>query len=237
MPTIAGFDAIVAWSGNPVGGLQGDMTCVVAATCATVAPVAGTTTRKGDGWNINPQYTNGPFQIGYDYWRAKPDLISSAGAYSAAAYDQRGDSIYGYYKFGGFKVGLGWNKSRLETAANGTIAGYGAGTKVADRTAWSIPLSYVWGPHNIVGHYTKAGNSSSNITNAVTSSTGARMTAIAYVYDFSKRTSVGVTYATIRNDANANYNFFTGASFGNIDTTPFLGENPRLLQATVRHAF
>lgn len=238
MPTFGGFDATVAWSGNPGAALQGDMTCVAgAATCSTVSVPAGAATRKGDGWNINPSYTNGPFQVGYSYWRAKPDLITAAGAYSAAVFDQRGDSLYGYYKFGGFKVGLGWNRSKLETATGAAVAGVGAGAKVAERTTWSIPLSYVWGPHNIVGHYTRAGNSSSDVAGAVTNDTGAKMYAIAYVYDLSKRTSVGMTYAQIKNDSNANYNFFTGASFGNIDTTPLRGENPRLLQATVRHAF
>jgi predicted porin len=237
MPTFSGLDMIVAWSGNPVGNIQGDMTCVVAATCSTAAAPAGTTTRKGDGWNVNPQYTNGPFQIGYSYWKAKPDLVTGAGAYNAATFDQRGDSIYGYYKFGGFKIGLGWNKSKLETATNAAIAGVASGVKVAERTAWSIPLSYVTGPHNFVGHYTKAGNSSSSVAGAVTDSTGAKMFAVAYVYDFSARTSAGLTYASIKNDANANYNFFTGASFGNVDTTPLRGENPRLLQGTIRHAF
>jgi predicted porin len=237
MPTFSGLDATLAWSGNPVGNIQGDMTCTVAATCATVSPAAGVTTRKGDGWNFAPKFTSGPFQIGYSYWRAKPDLTTGAGAYTVAAFDQRGDSVYGYYKFGGLKIGLGWNKSKLETAANNTVATYGSGTKVAERTAWSLPVSYVMGPHNFVGHYTKAGNSSSSIAGAVTDSTGAKMYAIAYVYDFSARTSAGVTYASIKNDRNAMYNFFTGASFGNVDTTPMAGENPRLLQATVKHAF
>ena len=35
MPTFNGIDMTVAWSGNPVGAIQGDMTCTVAATCAT----------------------------------------------------------------------------------------------------------------------------------------------------------------------------------------------------------
>ena len=52
-----------------------------------------------------------------------------------------------------------------------------------------MPMSYVTGPHNIVGHYTKAGNSSSSVVGAVTDNTGARMVAVAYVYDLSARTS------------------------------------------------
>ena len=47
--------------------------------------------------------------------------------------------------------------------------------------------------------------------------TKATMIAIAYVYDLSKRTSVGITYAQIDNDAAAKYNFFTGTSLGSPD--------------------
>lgn len=215
-PNWNGFNATVAWSANPsnaVGG-EADMTNPVA---------AGSTTRKGDAWNVNPSYTNGPFQIGYSYWRAKPDLPV------AASNDQRGDVVYGYYKFGGFKVGLAWNKSRLDNSITGV--------KAAQRTAWSLPASYAWGPHNIYGHYTRAGNISSNTAGVITNDTGARMFALAYVYDLSKRTSVGLTYAKINNDSNANYNLFTSASLGSADATIVAGESPRLLQATVRHAF
>lgn len=214
MPNWAGFNATVAWSANPsnAAGGEADMT--------NPAP-AGGNSRKGDAWNINPSYTNGPWQIGYSYWRAKPD------APVAATTDQRGDSLYGYYKFGGFKVGLAWNRSKLESSIGGGL--------VAERDAWSIPASYVWGPHNIVGHYTVA-RDADNAAGSVADS-GARMIALAYVYDLSKRTSVGLTYAQIRNDANANYNFFTSASLGSTDAVPAAGEDPRLLQATIRHAF
>ncbi len=247
MPNINGLDATVAWSSNPVGNQNGDMVCAggAAATSCTAAitnpPVLSN--RRGDGWNINPQYTNGPFQIGYDYWRARPDFVAASGTaaalsvYSAVPFDQRGDSVYGYYKFGGFKVGLGWNKSRLETSASGQIAGFGSGAKVGERTAWTLPMSYVWGPHNVVGHYTRTNNISSDTGTYAGTATSARMIAIAYVYDLSKRTSLGLTYAKINNDANINYNFFTSTSFGGTDTAPINGESPRLLQATIKHMF
>lgn len=63
--------------------------------------------------------------------------------------------------------------------------------------------------------------------------------AFAYVYDLSKRTSAGLTYASITNEANAMYNLFTNtaAAFGTADSVPAAGEDPRLLAFTVRHAF
>jgi len=53
----------------------------------------------------------------------------------------------------------------------------------------------------------------------------------------SKRTSVGLTYSKINNGSAASYNFFTGSALGSLDTVAVAGESPRLIQATVRHAF
>ena len=241
-PNWNGFTGTVAWSANPIGNSEQDMLNTTAAigqqsitpgalpgsaaigAPLTAATVPGAVThRKGDGWNVNPQYSNGPFLVGYSYWRAKQD------APSAATTDQRGDSVYGYYRFGDFKVGLGWNKSKLERASDGV--------KNSERTAWSLPMSYVWGPHNIVGHYTRAGDISSNLAGATTSNTGAHMVAVAYVYDLSKRTSVGLTYAKVNNDTNAGYNLYNSASAGSSDATIVNGESPRILQATIKQAF
>lgn len=212
LPDWNGLNAIVAWSANPVGDAVANMS-------PTNAP--GASTRKGEGWNVNPSYANGPFGIGYSYWRAKPY------APVAATNDERGDSLYGYYKFGGLKVGLGWNKSKLAQSTSGI--------KVAERDAWSLPMSYVWGPHNIAGHYTRAGNTGT--ATGSTADSGARMVAIAYVYELSKRTSLGATYAKIDNDSAASYDLFASARLGSADAAVFAGESSRLFQLTVKHLF
>jgi predicted porin len=223
MPNWNGFNATVAWSANANGASEADITNPVA---------AGSNSRKGDAWNINPSYTNGPWQVGYSYWRSKPDLPAVIGAtpnnvLAGNTVDQRGDVVYGYYKFGGFKVGAAWNRSKLEAAVGGAL--------VAEREAWTIPVSYVWGPHNVYAHYTVA----KDIKDAAgtDSDTGARMISLAYVYDLSKRTSVGLTYSQIRNEAGINYNHFTSAALGSADAVTTNGEDPRLIQATIRHAF
>ncbi len=221
-PNWNGFDATIAWSANPgnaVGG-EADMT--------NPAP-AGGSSRRGDAWNINPRYSNGPFSVEYSYWRAKPD------APVATSLDQRGDALNGKYAIGGFKFGLGWNRSKMESAVG--VGALGAGTKVAQRTTWSVAGQYQWGPHGIFAHYDKAGNLSSDIAGVTTSNTGARMLALAYEYSLSKRTSLAATYARIDNDSNAAYQLFTSAALGSADTTPALGEKPRILQATILHKF
>jgi predicted porin len=131
--------------------------------------------------------------------------------------------FYGYYTVAGFKVGLGINNSKIETDG---------GTKLFDRTSWTVPVSWTSGPHNIYAHYTKAKEDK-----VLGSGSDAKMIAGAYVYDLSKRTSVGLTYAKIDNSSRAAYNFFTNNSFGGNNNLVAAGEKPRLLALTVRHAF
>jgi len=201
-PNWGGFTLIGAYSTNPT------------------APEAdiGTTARKGRAWNINPNFQAPNFQVGYSYWSQKAD---GAGAGS----DQRADRLYGSYKWGGFKLGLAWDKSKIKTGATGT--------ETSNRTAWSIPLQYQVGNHNIYGHFDKARDDKSTAVQD-----GAKMYAVAYVYDLSKRTSVGVTYAKISNDTGAFYQPFTGTGgLGNAASTAAPGEDPRVIAATIRHAF
>ena len=223
LPNFNGFTGTVAWSANPIGNTEADM--------INPAP-AGGSARKGNGWNVNPKYSNGPFEAEYSFWRAKAD------APVAATLDQRGDSINVKYSFGGFKVGLGWNKSRLETAVN--VGAVGSGTSAAQRNTWSVAGQYKWGPNAIYAHYDRAGNVSCSVavcagTNG--GSSAAKMYALAYEYSLSKRTSLAATYAQIKNDANISYNFFTSSSLGSADAVTVFGENPRLLQLSVLHLF
>jgi hypothetical protein len=200
------FGATVAWSANP-GGSEADIT-------------AANTTRKGSALNLNPALTGANWQLGYSYWRQKADV-------AGAATGQRGDALYGFYRWGGFKLGMGWNKSRVINDLTGADA--------TRRTAWTIPASYMWGKHNIYGHYTRA-----NDEQVIAGDQSARMWAFAYVYDLSKRTSAGVTYAKIRNSTLATYNFFTNANtgaFGSVGAQSAADEDPRLIAFTVRHAF
>jgi predicted porin len=100
-------------------------------------------------------------------------------------------------------------------------------------------VSWTSGPHNVYAHYTKAGKDKVGV-GGLTDGTGAKLYAAAYVYDLSKRTSVGLTYAKIKNDSRAAYNFFTNdtpGAFGSTNSTLTAGESATLLALTVRHAF
>jgi predicted porin len=176
----------------------------------------GSAVRRGRAWNLNPNFAGANWQVGYSYWTSKPD--------AALAGNQRGDRLYGSYTFPmGFKIGLAWDKSRIRTDGAGDTS---------RRTVWSIPMSYTWGNHSIHGHYDRAGDDK-----VMAGDEKARMFALSYQYDLSKRTSAAVTYAGIRNASGANYNLFTGASLGVANLAVLPGEDPRMWGVTLRHAF
>ena len=233
-PNFSGFTAIVAYSTGSAGTSSGQANVsnvgAVVNTSTISAPQqsdTATTIRKGSAINFNPNYAASNFQVGYSYWNSKPDGGTAATSSGNANADQRSDKIYGSFKMAGFKVGLSWDKSRLK----GNI-GAAAGTTLAERTAFSIPVSYMMGNNGFHFHYTKARDDKATVAQD-----GAKMVALSYQYTLSKRTSVGLTYAKITNDAGAAYNLFTGTSLGNSPAAAAAGEDPRLMAATIRHAF
>lgn len=204
-PNWGGFTGIIAYSMNPIGAASNEADI-------------GCTVRKGRGWNVQPDFQGPNWQITYSYLSAKADC--------GVADDQRGDRLAGSYAWGGLKVGLAWDRSRLTSVATGA--------DTHRRTAWSIPVSYTWGPNIIEGHYTKARDD--QVTAA---QDGAKMFALQYTYNLSKRTSLSATYSKITNDVGAAYNFFaaTSGAIGHASAGVLAGEDPRLISASIRHAF
>ena len=225
-PNWGGFTGIVAYSFNPTAP-ENDL---------------GSNGRKGNAWNIAPVFEGRNFTVGYSYWRQKADL--AFGASTGASVNQRGDRLFGSYRWGGFKIGAAWDKSKVwNEGVNNAFTG---STTAAKRDAWSIPIEYTWGPHWVGGHYTKANNDKATTCATVGAANcalgldrdGAKMWAIGYNYSMSKRTSVAVTYAQIKNDPGATYTPFTGSgSLGSIGNQPLPGEDPRFWSMTMRHAF
>jgi len=214
-PNWSGFSALLAYSFNP-NAMEADINSGL---------------RRGRAWNFAPVFEAQNWTLGYSYWSQKADgggaAVTGAGAAAGNQNDQRGDRLFGSYRWGGFKIGLAWDKSRLKSTAAGSPT-------LSRRTAWSIPLHYEFGPHWIGGHFTKArDDKATNVRD------GARMWALGYSYSLSKRTSLGLTYASIRNDEGAFYTPFTANSglsgAGAHGALP--GEDPRFWSATIRHTF
>jgi len=241
-PNWGGFTGIIAYSSNP-GGNETD-----------IGNTASQSIRRGNAWNLNPNYAAANWQVGYSYWRSKPDSgvaanlagqsLTATGVNSIATgfggSDQRAHRVYGDYTFGfGLKVGLAWDNSKLTCNTDNNVNPGCDGTVLSKRTVWSIPMQYSFmGKHQITGHYTWAKKDTANVLNGFDNDSNAHMWAIGYSYDLSKRTSVGITYAKITNSSNAGYNFFTSAGLGLGGLSGVMaGEDPRLWGTTLRHAF
>jgi predicted porin len=216
-PNWSGFTFILAYSSN------------APAQDADLSSAVG----KGSAWNFNPNYQGANWQVGYSYWESKPDVAGN----TFATGKQRSDRLYGSYVFPfGLKLGLAWDKSKID----GQNVAPGGVQLQSDRDVWSIPIGYTWGNHNIYFHYDKA-NDDKKIANGPLGDQGAKMWAIAYAYDLSKRTSVALTYAEIKNNGGAQYNFFTSAALG-LGTNAVAagvapGEDPKMFGLTMRHQF
>ena len=156
--------------------------------------------------------------------------------------DEKADSLRGHYIWGGLRVGLAWNQSKVMNPF--------ARNAVGDRRAWAIPVSYTMGPHNFYGTYTKAGDSKDVQVQAAVvgyggngftpgASTGANLLTLAYAYDLSKRTSVGVSYARLNNKTNGRYGlFYVGENvMGGTNTGSLAGEDHTMWGIVARHAF
>jgi len=232
-PNWGGFTMIAAYSSNP-GGQDGDISALNS---------SASNARKGYAWNLNPNFAAANWQVGYSYWQSKPDYnggILANGGIGAAAVaalgltaptpiNERSDRLYGSYVFPfGLKIGGAWDKSSRTTDG---------GSKVASRTAWSLPASYNWGNHTVHLNYSTAGDNKSKV--AGSADQGSAMWAASYSYDLSKRTSAAFTYAQISNKAGASYNFFTSTSLGLGGSAGAIagGEDPKMWGVTLRHAF
>jgi predicted porin len=203
----------------------------------------GTTNRKGRAWTFNPVYNGGNWEIAWSHWNSKSDWTGGTPSIATVTQaslnpvsDEKADSLRGHFIWGGLRVGLGLNRSKTNNALTGQMTG--------KRSAWSLPISYNWGPHTVYGTYTKAGNTSCDTSvaacaGAPQSSNGARLLTLAYNYDLSKRTSVGVTYINLRNQANGAYSlFYQGDSaFGGTGGGSLAGEDWRLWGVSLRHNF
>jgi len=202
-PNWGGFTGIIAYSSN------------IGSTDTDIGNTATQSIRRGAAWNLNPNYAAANWQVGYSYWRAKPDAMATP--------DQRGDRAWGYFVWGGLKLGLNYDRSKLSTAAGTT----------SNRTAWAPTLRYTTAPHNFYLEYAKAKDDK-----ATAVSDGAYMIGAAYAYDLSKRTSVGISYAAVKNDVGAVYNLYGGgAGYASTGAAPVAGEDPRVWSLAIRHAF
>ena len=209
-PNVVQYDS-PRWSGFAFGAAYSSAPTGVEADI-------GSGTRKGYAWNLHPNHQGRNFRLGYSYWKQKADVAGPGS-------DQRGDRLYGALRWSGFEVGLAWDDANILDGLTGV--------KSSSRKAWSIPVQYEWGRHAAYAHYTRARDDT-----ITPGRDGAKMWALAYNYDLSKRTSVAVAYAKIRNDAFGVYNLDGSAGAnGSPSGAVLAGEDPSHWALTLRHNF
>ena len=208
------------------------------------AALSGVNRRKGSAVNIAPKLWGANWEVGYSYWNDKPDLGTVV---AGSVTKLRGDSLYGWYKWGGLRVGLAWNRSKIDaaTAAASSLATLPTTVEASNRNAWGIPVSYNWGAHNIYVDWYKARADKSSATTAGTvcfvatmptagiscGETKATFFGVTYAYDLSKRTSAAVSFTRINNGSAAAYGLFTQQQ------TIVFGEDPRFWGVTLQHRY
>ncbi|MCZ2414222.1 MAG: porin [Burkholderiales bacterium] len=169
---------------------------------------------KGEAWSLDLAWKSGPIAVGGAYWDADYEGLPTNDG-------QQAWRLYGSYDFGMFKVGLTWDDSKQKGATD------------FKRGAWSLPVTAKLGPGTVLFTYTQARDVKAAST---ISDTGAKMFAVGYDYPLSKRTSLGVSYAQLKNDANANYALFTMGALGG-HPAPTAGQDMGQWYIGLRHAF
>ncbi len=233
------FEVVVGYSANPIAASATQVT-TASATNAVTTSIANqaendlrSTVRKGSAWNVVPKIWGKNWEVAYSYWMAKPDigintLTAGAAVTPAGVIKQRSDSLYGWYMWGGLRVGLAYNRSKVDTTA--VVAGVaGATATTSNRKAWGLPISYNWGNHTVYFDYNKA--SSDKAAAFAGLDTKARLLGLTYAYDLSKRTTAAVSYVGIKNGANATFNLFSG------NAGLVAGEDPRSFHVTLQHRY
>lgn len=212
---------VIRWDSPNWGGVNVTAAYSTNPTAASEADL-GAGGLGGNAWNLNPSFTGPNFQVGLSVWNQKADAPSATNG------KQKSNVLYGFMRFGAIKAGAAFHQAEIESTAAG-------GGKVSDRDAFTIPVSWTAGRNTIAGHFTQARDD-----DAIAGDQKAKMYAVSYAYDFSKRTAISFTYAQIKNEAGAAYDLFTNktpAGFGSTNSAVAAGEDPQLLAVTVRHAF
>ena len=220
-----------------------------AANEGTGRHTAGTSGNPGGGsaWTGALRYNNGPWAAGVSYWHGNGETRSdgspaaATGTGALAKNDQRSTRAWLGYTFGmGLKVGIAWDRSKLDNGLNNGSVVAGIGTQ--RRTAWMIPVSYAFGAHKIYGVYSRAGSASgSAIAPGLGGDYKATQWMVGYDYAMSKRTAVGIYYTKLNNNRDA----VTGAGgaysmFGlgvNGATANMQGEDSRQIYMGMNHTF
>lgn len=211
-PAMNGLDASLAYSKNP----NGDENHFGCTGCAVDYESGGT-------WYGRVRYNN-------DHLSASLSLLSSKvqGAAVTAPYlgplDKTAYRVGVAYTFdSGLRFGAVYDNTKVKNGIPGVAAD-------AKRGAYSLPVSYAWGPHAVYLTYSRA-----NDTSGLAGS-GAKQVNAGYDFMFAKNTYLGVYYTKFKNDTNGGYSpYLTNTALGG--TGPRPGEGFRQVSLDLNYWF
>jgi predicted porin len=222
-PNLSGFTGQVTYSFNPYGSER-----------AVTA-----TTPRGGATQLGLNYDQGPLAVRFSYYRhtATGGTVATTGANAATgtAASQRAWTLGAGYDFGIAKVGLTYDRSQLRDL-----------TAAAARSGWRghrpahhlDPAGHRAAGHRPADRYVRQGWQRQAGRWWHAAATGAKLFSLGYNYPLSKRTSLGVVYSKLNNDANGVYQFYTNNSLGNSGVAALAGGTDQsLVYLGLRHVF
>ena len=181
-------------------------------------------TQGGGASHFQGVYTQGALTLGASMYEQKGEDQTS----TVARTGQKASTFMVNYNLGVATVGLTLDQSATRAAA--ASAGY-VDTK---RKVTSLPVTVPMGTGTAIFTYTKAdATKTAGVTNA---GTGSKLMSIGYELALSKRTSLGVSYASLNNDANAAYGLYTQTALNGTPANA-KGQDATQFYAGVRHTF
>lgn len=254
---VIGRHNAIAYVSPNFSGFSGAIAYVANETADNNNIAAGASQRDPKAWNFKAAYDNGPLNLAYSYLTISDFGVLSAGGTTAGftAAGLSGDEKHKAHLFGAkytfagaTTVSFMYDRTSSDLGGIGGVAnaltGQVGNNLTIKRNSFYLAAKHQFGKNSITGAYASAGKNKTNVNAAAGTSvedgSNAKMFTLRYGYDFSKRTQAYAQYSTIRNGANASYDFGvsqsaigSGAGFGTLTA----GADVTAFGAGIRHSF
>lgn len=178
---------------------------------------SATTSNQTDAYSLGANYANGPLFVGATY------QVNNLYPYSVTNTTAEEKN---------WRLGAGFNVGDLKLVALYSKSIDQRGTSGADRDVWGVGAGYKLGNGEIKAQFYKASDEDNTAA-----ATGAKMFAVGYDYNLSKRTLAYVAYAETRNDAGAAFSMSGGGGHGDNAGVAGLGQDPSGFSLGMIHKF
>jgi predicted porin len=155
-----------------------------------------------------------------------------------AAYDRHDEFTRAGEADTGFRVTGGWNFGVVDVGIAYEVMKYKPAAGEVEAKQWGIGLAVPLGTGAIRASYAMAKDLTGGGVTAAIDDFGAKTYNVGYEHRFSKRSSVGVGYAIVKNDSDANFTW-TGAppNQGGASNAPLGGSDPETFFVNFLHRF